>query len=49
MAVYVSEALAEDEFIAFSAGSHAEVMRLAYADFERLANPILGRFSYRFP
>jgi len=49
MAVYVSETLAEDEFIAFSAGSHAEVMRLAYADFERLANPILGRFSYRFP
>ena len=49
MSVYVSETLAEDEFIAFSAGSHAEVMRLEYADFERLVNPILGRFSYRFP
>ena len=47
--VYVSEPLAEDEFIAFSAGSHAEVIRLEYADFERLVNPILGRFSYRFP
>jgi len=49
MPVYVSEPLAEDEFIAFSAGSHAEVIRLEYAEFQRLANPILGRFSYRFP
>ncbi|MFC2095274.1 aminoacyl-tRNA deacylase [Candidatus Bipolaricaulota bacterium] len=49
MSVYVSEALAEDEFIAFSAGYHAEVIRLRYADFERLVNPIVGRFSYRFP
>lgn len=49
MDVYVSEALAEDEFIAFSAGLHSEVMKLSYADFERLTNPILGRFSYRFP
>ena len=49
MPVYVSEPLAEDEFIAFSAGSHAEVIRLEYADFQQLVNPILGRFSYRFP
>lgn len=49
MPVYVSEALAEDEFIAFSAGYHAEVIRLEYADFSRLVNPIVGRFSYRFP
>jgi len=49
MDVYVSETLAEDEFIAFSAGLHSEVMLLLYADFERLANPIGGRFSYRFP
>jgi len=49
MAVYVSEALADDEYVAFSAGSHAEVMRLKYKDFERLVNPILGRFSYRYP
>ncbi|MBE0636485.1 YbaK/EbsC family protein [Candidatus Bipolaricaulota bacterium] len=49
MAVYVSESLAEDETIAFSAGLHSEVLRLHYADFERLVNPIRGRFSYRFP
>jgi Ala-tRNA(Pro) deacylase len=47
--VYVSETLAEDDTIAFSAGSHAEVIQLKYADFQRLVNPILGRFSYRFP
>jgi Ala-tRNA(Pro) deacylase len=47
--VYVSETLAEDDAIAFSAGSHAEVIQLKYADFQRLVNPILGRFSYRFP
>lgn len=47
--VYVSETLAEDDVIAFSAGSHDEVMQLQYADFRRLVDPILGRFSYRFP
>ncbi len=49
MDVYVSEALQEDEFIAFSAGSHAEVMRLRYENFARLVEPIVGRFSYRVP
>ena len=49
MPVYVSETLTEDETIAFSAGSHAEVIQLKCADFRRLVNPILGRFSYRFP
>ena len=47
--VYASEALAEDIEISFNAGSHAEVMRLGYRDFERLAGPTLGRFSHRVP
>jgi len=47
MPVYVAEALAEDVEIAFSAGSHAEVVRMGYADFERLVSPILARFSTR--
>jgi Ala-tRNA(Pro) deacylase len=34
--VYVSPALAEDEEITFNAGSHEEVVRMAYRDFERL-------------
>lgn len=37
--VYVSTALAEDLEIAFNAGSHDELVRLAYADYLRLVNP----------
>jgi Ala-tRNA(Pro) deacylase len=39
MEVYVAEALAEDEEIAFNAGSHTELIRLRYEDFERLVKP----------
>ena len=31
--------LAEDEQIAFNAGSHSELIRLTYADYERLVHP----------
>lgn len=41
MDVFVSETLAGDEQIAFSAGSHSELLRLAYQDFERLVEPTL--------
>lgn len=37
--VYVDPTLAEDEEIAFNAGSHSELIRLAFADYERLATP----------
>lgn len=47
MDVFVAESLGEDEEIAFNAGSHAELIRLAYKDFERLAKPKVGRFSSR--
>jgi Ala-tRNA(Pro) deacylase len=46
MKVYVAQALTEDIEIAFTAGSHAEVIRLSYADFERLVEPEIGRFSH---
>jgi Ala-tRNA(Pro) deacylase len=39
MDVFVSPSLAEDESIAFNAGSHTELVRLAYKDFERLVKP----------
>ena len=45
MDVYVAPALAEDEFIAFNAGSHTELIRLAYADFERLVQPKVIEFA----
>jgi Ala-tRNA(Pro) deacylase len=39
MPVYVAQRLTEDEMIAFNAGSHTELIQMAYADFERLVEP----------
>jgi Ala-tRNA(Pro) deacylase len=39
MDVYVAEQLTEDKEIAFSAGSHTELVRMSYKDFESLARP----------
>jgi len=43
--VYVDETLTEDSEIAFNAGSHFELIRMSYADFERLVKPEIMRFS----
>lgn len=43
--VYVAEALAEDEQIAFNAGTHTELIQLSYADFKRLVKPTVGEFA----
>jgi Ala-tRNA(Pro) deacylase len=45
MDVFVESHLAEDDEIAFSAGSHTELVRLAYTDFENLVHPKVGNFS----
>jgi Ala-tRNA(Pro) deacylase len=45
MDVFVSAMLAEDEEIAFNAGSHTELVRLAYKDYERLVQPKVVKFS----
>jgi len=45
MSVFACETLAEDEEIAFNAGSHTELVKLAFADFARLVNPKVIRFS----
>jgi len=39
MDVYVAEQLAEDEEIAFNAGSHTELIRMSYKDYENLVAP----------
>jgi len=36
---FVEETLTEDEEIAFNAGTHTELIRMAYRDFERLVRP----------
>lgn len=45
MKVFVDEALRQDEQIAFNAGSHSELVRLAYRDFERLVKPVVAPLS----
>ena len=45
MEVYVSPNLAEDTEIAFNACTHAELIQMSYADFERLVCPKTMRFS----
>jgi Ala-tRNA(Pro) deacylase len=45
MEVFASETLAQDEEIAFNAGSHTELVRLAYKDFERLVSPRMVKFE----
>jgi len=43
MAVYADETLTHDEEIAFNAGSHRELVRMAWKDFERLVKPTIAR------
>jgi len=45
MDVYVADDLTEDEQIAFNAGSHTELIRMSYSDFERLVQPKIVRFA----
>ena len=45
MDVFAAQRLAEDEEIVFNAGSHTELIKLAYADFERLVRPTVLAFS----
>ena len=45
MDVYVAPSLTEEAEIAFNAGSHTEVMKMAYRDFERLVQPKVIQFT----
>ena len=45
MEVYVAEGLVQNGEIAFNAGSHTEVIRMAYRDFERLVQPRVVSFT----
>jgi Ala-tRNA(Pro) deacylase len=42
MEVFAADSLAADERIAFNAGSHSELIRMTYRDFERLVQPKIG-------
>ncbi|MCZ6775176.1 MAG: YbaK/EbsC family protein [Ignavibacteria bacterium] len=45
MEVLAAEALAEDDEIAFNAGTHKELVKMAYKDFEKLVRPKVMKFS----
>jgi Ala-tRNA(Pro) deacylase len=45
MDVFAAASLAEDTDIAFNAGSHSELIRLPYKDFEKLVGPKVLQFS----
>jgi Ala-tRNA(Pro) deacylase len=45
MDVYVADSLAEDDEIAFNAGSYTELVRMAYPDYARLVKPRILRFG----
>jgi Ala-tRNA(Pro) deacylase len=45
LGVFADESLTHDAEIAFNAGSHRELMRLSWSDFERLAQPQVLRLG----
>ncbi len=47
MDVYVAEILAQNDEIAFNAGSHTEIIKMNYKDFQRLVNPQVLIFSMK--
>lgn len=44
MDVYVEETLSWDDEIGFNAGTHSEIVKLAYKDFETLVHPKVVQF-----
>lgn len=42
---YLSRAMADDEHITFSAGTHEDVIRMAFLDYEMLAQPEVMEFT----
>jgi len=45
MNTFVDQRLREDEQIAFNAGTHTDLIKMSFGDFERLVNPIAANFS----
>lgn len=43
--VYIAQSLAEEPEIAFNAGTHHEVIKMAFADFDRLVKPRVLDFA----
>ena len=48
MNVFMASSLTEDEEIAFNAGSHTELIRMAFPDYVRLVQPVQLHFSMHY-
>jgi Ala-tRNA(Pro) deacylase len=44
---YVDKSLAEDEYIVFQAATHTDTIQMKYADYERIAQPIVADIAFR--
>jgi Ala-tRNA(Pro) deacylase len=44
---YVDNSLTKDEYIVFQAGTHTDAIQMKYADYERLAQPIVVDIAFR--
>ena len=45
--VFVDAGLASQEFIAFNAGTHRDVIHMGFGDFRRLVDPAIATFGYQ--
>jgi Ala-tRNA(Pro) deacylase len=45
MEVYAAPSLQENGEIAFNAGTHTEIIKMRYSDFERLVEPKIESFT----
>jgi Ala-tRNA(Pro) deacylase len=43
--VYIDRRVADEEFIAFNAGTHRDLIHMGVADFVRLVHPVIGEFA----
>jgi len=43
--VYIDRGVAEEEFIAFNAGTHRDLIHMSTSDFLRLVEPVIGQFA----
>jgi Ala-tRNA(Pro) deacylase len=47
VATYVDRRLAENARIVFEAGTHSDAISMSYADYARLARPVMGDFAVK--
>jgi Ala-tRNA(Pro) deacylase len=45
LAVYLDRGVANQEFIAFNAGTHRDAIHMRTAEFQRLVRPVVGNFA----